>query len=103
LTRSEQERRAKAEEARSETERILAAQAADLEAKKAEMARRDAERENVKAVKVRACTCASTCRGDTTMCLHAQGALCEGNYEGFKFTPVLCRSRNPGFETMKET
>lgn len=52
---SEQERRTKAEEARAETERILAAQAADLEAKKAEMARRDAERECIKAVKVR-CT-----------------------------------------------
>ena len=50
---SEQERRAKSEEARAETERILAQQAAELAAKKADMQRRDAERELVKAAKVR--------------------------------------------------
>ncbi len=50
----EQERRLKAEEARSETERILAQQAADLAAKKADMNRRDAEREAAKAAKARA-------------------------------------------------
>ena len=44
----------KAEEARSETERIMAQQAADLAAKKADMNRRDAEREAVKATKARA-------------------------------------------------
>ncbi len=38
------ERRAKVEEARRETERILAAQEAEVKARKAEMQRRDKER-----------------------------------------------------------
>lgn len=49
---SEQERRAKVEEARAETERILRAQAAEVEAKKADMARRDALRERAKQTQV---------------------------------------------------
>ena len=52
MSSSEQERRAKAEEARVETERILAQQAAELERKKADMAQREAEREATRAVQV---------------------------------------------------
>jgi hypothetical protein len=57
---SDQERRAKVEEARAETERILRGQAAELERKKAGMARRDAERDKAKAAQARvhaACSC----------------------------------------------
>ena len=49
---SEQERRAKAEEARAEAERVLAQQAAELERKKAEMAAREAEREQARQAQV---------------------------------------------------
>ena len=44
-TDREQERRQKAEDARRETERLLRNQQAELEAKKADMARRDLERD----------------------------------------------------------
>ena len=49
---SEQERRAKAEEARAEAERVLAQQAAELERKMAEMAAREAEREQARQAQV---------------------------------------------------
>ena len=49
---SEQERRAKAEEARAEAERALGQQAAELERKKAEMAAREAEREQARQAQV---------------------------------------------------
>ncbi|KAK9830997.1 hypothetical protein WJX81_006970 [Elliptochloris bilobata] len=45
----EQERRTKAEDARRETERLLRGQQAELEAKKADMARRDVERNAARA------------------------------------------------------
>ena len=49
---SEQERRAKAAEARAETERVLAQQAAELERKKADMDKREAEREAARVAQV---------------------------------------------------
>lgn len=49
---SEQERRAKAEEAHAEAERVLGQQAAELERKKAEMAAREAEREQLRQTQV---------------------------------------------------
>jgi hypothetical protein len=49
---SEQERQAKAKEARAEMERILAQQAAELERKKADMVQREAEREAAHAAQV---------------------------------------------------
>ena len=49
---SEQERRAKAEEARAEAEWVLSQQAAELERKKAEMVAREAEREQARQAQV---------------------------------------------------
>ena len=49
---SEQERRLKAAEARAETERVLTQQAAELERKKADMDKREAEREAARIAQV---------------------------------------------------
>lgn len=50
----EQERINKAEQARQETENMLKEQQAEVDRKKAEMVRRDAERERLKAIQVHA-------------------------------------------------
>lgn len=69
--RKEQERIAKSEAARQETERILEAQQKLVEARKREMAARDAEREAKKIEKQRALVCIIGARGSDMGALHS--------------------------------
>lgn len=57
----EQERIGKAEQARKETERILKEQQAEVDRKKADMLRRDAERLQLKELQVPVPLCAALC------------------------------------------